>query len=123
MGHIAAIQAAAITPFVGAPSDTTAPVSGGAVLLRVLEAAQRMVAYCDNAAVGGAEDPALELIGIPTPGLNRAMRDLVGAVHAMNAAMTSEASCAALAALHRVPGTRREARPDRGRRQVAKAMA
>ena len=123
MGHIAAIQAAAITPFVGAPSDTTAPVSGGAVLLRVLEAAQRMVAYCDNAAVGGAEDPALELIGIPTPSLNRAMRDLVGAVHAMNAAITSEASCAALAALHRVPGTRREARPDRGRRQVAKAMA
>lgn len=123
MGHIAAIQASNIAPFIGAPSDAVAPVSGGAVLLRVLEAAQRMVAYCDNAAVGGADDPALELIGIPTPSLNRAMRDLVGAVHDMNAAMTSEASCAALAALHRVPGSRGVGRPDRTRRQGAKVEA
>lgn len=131
MGHITAMTPRSAAPFAGfgtpalldAPAPAPVTPSGGAVLLRVLEAAQRMVAYCDNAAVGAAEDPALEIIGIPAPRLSRALRDLVSSVHDMNTAMTGEATCAALAALHRVPTPKSASRPVRGRRAVSEAAA
>jgi hypothetical protein len=130
MGHMTAMTLSNTTPLpafgtsFGTPALLDAPApAGGAVLLRVLEAAQRMVAYCDNAAVGAADDPALEIIGIPAPRLSRALRDLVSSVHAMNTAMTSEAACAALAALHRVPTARAASRPVRGRRAVSEVAA
>jgi hypothetical protein len=131
MGHITAMTLSPNAPLavLSTPDLVGAPApSGGAVLLRVLEAAQRMVAYCDNAAVGAAEDPALDIIGIPAPRLSRALRDLVSSVHDMNTAMTGEAACAALAALHRVPAGRATAgaganRPARTRRAVAEAAA
>lgn len=131
MSHITAMTLSNTTPFAtfGTPALMDAPAppalapSGGAVLLRVLEAAQRMVAYCDNAAVGASDDPALEIIGIPAPRLSRALRDLVSSVHDMNTAMTGEAACAALAALHRVPAARPASRPVRNRRVVNEACA
>ena len=125
MGHITAMTLSSTNPLAAfgtpalldapelmdAAASMEAPASGGAVLLRVLEAAQRMVAYCDNVAAGGANDPALEIIGIPAPRLSRALRDLMSSVHEMNTAMTGEAACAALAALQRVPTGRAASRP------------
>jgi hypothetical protein len=71
----------------------------GAALLDVLEAAQRLVAYCDNSAVGTTEDAELATLGLPAPKLDRAMRDLRHSVHAMNRALSTEAACALLAGL------------------------
>jgi hypothetical protein len=78
----------------------------GAVLLDVLEAAQRLIAYCDNAPVGTTEDAELASLGLPAPRLDRAMRDLRHSVHAMNRAMSCEAGCALLAGLRPAAPTR-----------------
>ena len=72
---------------------------GGAVLLEVLEAAQRLVAYCDNDSVGGTEDAELAGFGLPTVKLDRALRDLRRAVQEMNRAMATEEGCEMLASL------------------------
>jgi hypothetical protein len=81
----------------------------GAVLLDVLEAAQRLIAYCDNAPVGTADDAELAILGLPSPRLDRAMRDLRHSVHAMNRAMSTEEGCAMLAGLRPMPPVRRVA--------------
>jgi hypothetical protein len=81
----------------------TPPSAGGvapeAALLDVLEAAQRLVAYCDNAPVGSTEDAELAVLGLPTPKLDRAMRDLRHSVHRMNRALSTEEGCTLLAGL------------------------
>jgi hypothetical protein len=81
-----------ITP---GPSPSAAG-HAGPVLLDVLEAAQRLVAYCDNDPVGGTEDGELAGFGLPTMKLDRALRDLRRAVQAMNRTMASEDGCAIL---------------------------
>lgn len=89
------------------PSRSAAPDLAGPVLLDVLEAAQRLVAYCDNDAVGGTEDGELAGIGLPTPKLDRALRDLRRAVQTMNRTMATEEGCAMLTSL--LPFTQRRA--------------
>ena len=76
-------------------------VSGhpGPVLLEVLEAAQRLVAYCDNDSVGGTGDAELIGFGLPGVKLDRALHDLRRAVQAMNRAMATEDACTMLASL------------------------
>jgi hypothetical protein len=68
----------------------------GPMLLEVLEAAQRLIAYCDNDAVGGTADGELVTFGLPCAKLNRALHDLRRAVQAMNRGMASEEACAML---------------------------
>lgn len=87
-------------PIRASPRADHAGDAPGAVLLRVLEAAQRMVAYCDNGSVGGADDPELALLGLSTPSLDRALRDLRGSVRAMNQAMTTDDGLDLLAVLN-----------------------
>jgi hypothetical protein len=77
----------------------TAPQPPGTVLLDVLEAAQRLVAYCENDAVGGTDDAELAVLGLPTMKLERALRDLRHCVQAMNQTMASEEGCLMLASL------------------------
>ena len=71
----------------------------GAILLEVLEAAQRLVAYADNHAVGATEDAELASLGLPTRKLERAMHDLRRSVQQMNATMATEEGCRMLAGL------------------------
>lgn len=73
----------------------------GPMLLDVLEAAQRLIAYCDNDAVGGTADGELAMFGLPSAKLNRALIDLRRAVQAMNRGMASEEACAMLTRLCR----------------------
>lgn len=83
-----------------APTLALAAEAPATVLLRVLEAAQRMIAYCDNAAVGGAEDSDLAMLGLSTPSLDRALRDLRHSVREMNQAMVTDDGADFLAELH-----------------------
>lgn len=86
-----------------APDGST---RAGPVLLDVLEAAQRLVAYCDNDPVGGTEDAELAGTSCPTIKFDRALRDLRRAVQAMNRAMATEDACAVLARLSLAPPRR-----------------
>jgi hypothetical protein len=86
-----------------------APEPAGTVLLDVLEAAQRLVAYCENDAVGGTDDAELALLGLPTRKLRRALCDLRHSVQQMNQAMASEEGCLMLASLRPAGMARRVA--------------
>jgi hypothetical protein len=81
----------------------------GLVLLGVLEAAQRLVAYCENEAVGTADDAELAVLGLPTRKLERALRDLRHSVREMNQALATEEACSMLAALWPAAHARRVA--------------
>ena len=74
----------------------------GAALLDVLESAQRLVAYCDNDAVGGADDAELVELGLPGVKLRHALSDLRRSVRQMNRSLCSEDGCALLSSLRPV---------------------
>jgi hypothetical protein len=104
MADIALLPAALLTP-PGATDPAATDPAG--ILLAVLETAQRMVAYVDNAAAGRVVDPELAVLGLTTPKLDCALRDLREAVHAMNRALSTEQGCDLLASLSPRPPARR----------------
>lgn len=87
-----------LAQLIAADTDTMSQ-SAGSVVLEVLEAAQRLVAYCNNDPVGSSENAELAHMGLPAVKLDRALCDLRHAVQAMNRSMATEEGCAMLASL------------------------